>query len=175
MIREAAFGVFSACLLRFGNRDSLPVSPPPDRIRRSANSLIYMPGNDFQLIGYSVSDCGACVTLHVTFEYAGRPAQLLNIEFSGVAAYHFTHTGGAIITDVEEIPLAEMIGRNWDNIAQWSRQVGGYIHWHKDQDVYLSNLDDGGYRAWQLDSAVGFEGFIIAKTMEQRMPEPEKE
>jgi hypothetical protein len=42
--------------------------------------------------------------------------------------------------------------------------------WDDDPAKYRANLDNEGYHAWLIDSAVGFEGFVVAKKMTQ--PEP---
>jgi len=51
-----------------------------------------------------------------------------------------------------------------DQLAEWSR-MHGLLHWNDDRDQYAATLQQKGYRAWTIESAVGFEGFVIAKSV----------
>ena len=61
--------------------------------------------HDFHLREYHVSDFGKRITLHLVYDYEAKPREESHIEFCEVALYNFTHTGGAIITDVDEASL----------------------------------------------------------------------
>jgi hypothetical protein len=51
-----------------------------------------------------------------------------------------------------------------DQITEWSR-VSGVDLWRDTLDNYISALQEGGFRAWRIESAIGFYGFVIAKTI----------
>jgi hypothetical protein len=121
--------------------------------------------HDFHLAGYTVSDFGGTIVLDLVYDYPEQPRETSRIKFSDVAAYHFIHTGGAIILDIEELPLAELLQPIGDQLAEWWRLHGGYAHWSDDRAEYLATLQQHGYRAWTIGSAVGFQGFIIAKSV----------
>ena len=48
--------------------------------------------HDFHLREYRVSDFGKHITLDLVYDYAGKPKERSQIEFSDVALYNFTHT-----------------------------------------------------------------------------------
>jgi hypothetical protein len=121
--------------------------------------------HDFHLTGYLVADSGATVTLHLSYDYSGKPKEESFIQFSEVAAYHFIHTGGAIIAEIYEEPMEDLFLRIGSNLAVWWRCHGGYVHWDDNLDTYRAKLKAAGYHAWAIDSAIGFEGFIIAKAI----------
>ena len=123
--------------------------------------------HDFHLAGYTVSDFGGTIVLELVYDYPDQPRETSRIKFSDVAAYHFIHTGGAIILDIAEVPLPQLIHQLGDQLAEWWRIHGGYAHWSDDRTKYIETLEQSGYHAWTIDSAIGFEGFVIAKTAEQ--------
>lgn len=127
--------------------------------------------HDFRLKGYAVSDYGATITLFLVRDALPEiePGMESHIEFTEVEAYHFLHTGGAILTDILEVSLEQMIGEVSTKIAEWICQVGPPSwYWKGTAPKYLSALQDLGQRAWWLYSAAGFEGFVIAKNVEQK-------
>lgn len=124
--------------------------------------------HDFRLKGYSVSAAGTRVMLDLEYAYPNQPKEESLIEFADVAAYHFVHTGGAIITDIEEVPLADLLDEVGGQLAEWWRLHGGLRHWSDDRKAYLAALESDGYRSWEISSSVGFEGFVIAKRLNQK-------
>ncbi len=124
--------------------------------------------HDYHLSGYSVSDHGGTITLHLVYDYPGLPKDHSEIEFTAVAAYRFVHTGGAIITEIYEVPLPELIEAIYDELTESWRCHGGFRSWDDDRLKYLLALENDGCRGWRIESAVGFEGFIISKDARQK-------
>lgn len=120
--------------------------------------------HDFHLAGYTVTDFGGTIALDLVYDYPDQPRETSRIKFSDVAAYHFVHTGGAIITDIDEIPVPHLLEKVGDQLAEWNR-MHGLLHWDADREQYAATLKEKGYRAWTIESAVGFEGFVIAKSV----------
>jgi hypothetical protein len=112
-----------------------------------------------------VRDFGATIVLELVYDYPEQPREVSRIKFSDVAVYHFVHTGGAIILDIAELPLAELLQQIDDQLTESWRLHGGYAHWSDDRAKYLAALEQGGYHAWSIGSAVGFEGFVIARSV----------
>ena len=75
------------------------------------------------------------------------------------------HTGGTIIFDIEEIPVAKLLDDIWAEMTEWWRLHGGYVYWEDDKDRYRSALETKGYKGWSITSSIGFEGFVIAKSV----------
>jgi hypothetical protein len=80
--------------------------------------------HDYHLRGYSVSGFGSTVLLDLLYDCAGQPRKESTIRFVGVDLYHFTHTGGAIITDVAEVPVADHLDSIADDLATWNKWYG---------------------------------------------------
>lgn len=127
--------------------------------------MVVMRYHDFQIEGYIVSHFGRKIVLNLIYNYPGQEKVNSDIIFSEVAAYHFIHTGGAIMTDIEEVSLEHLLGSIGSELSEWWRLHGGYIHWKDNPSEYRSTLEAEGYRGWLLDSAIGFEGFVIAKSV----------
>ena len=122
-----------------------------------------MKFHDYSLEEYSVRIHGALISLHLL-----RDTESSEIEFSEVILYHFIHTGGAIITEIMEVPVGRMVDGKKDLISEWSRMHGGIQHWNGDHASFISKISSLGYRAWSVESAIGFEAFIIGKEIKQK-------
>jgi len=123
--------------------------------------------HDFHLASYTVSEFGSEILLDLVYDYPDKPRETSRIRFSDVAAYHFVHTGAALILDIAELPIAQLLQQIGDQLAEWWRLHGGYAHWSDDRAKYIAALEQEGYHAWTIDSAVGFEGFVIAKSVRE--------
>ena len=119
--------------------------------------------HDYHLSGYEVRKFGGEIVLHLDLADADQS----RIKFSDVAAYHFVHTGGSIIFDIEEIPIGSLLENVGDEMVRWSRQHGGYGWLTENRERYRSSLEADGYKAWSITSSVGFGGFVIAKSVAQ--------
>lgn len=119
-----------------------------------------MRHHDFHLEGYTVAKCGGEITFNLVWNDPNQPLGRSCIRFSDVAVYHFIHTGGAIITDILEVPLSGLFSKYGEQIANWWRTNGGFPDWRDEQ-----LLKQKGYSGWLIDSAIGFEGFVIARSI----------
>ena len=127
-----------------------------------------MQYHDYHLKAYTVSEYGRKITLHLSYDYPNQAKRESYIEFSDVSAYHFVHTGGSIITGIEEVSVGNLLESHGHSLSGWWRLHGGYIYWNDDLMVYRSALEEKGYRGWIIDSAVGFAGFVMALNAEQK-------
>jgi hypothetical protein len=50
-------------------------------------------------------------------------------------------------------------------MEEWDRQHS-ISHWHDDRAKYQATLESESLKAWEIASAVGFAGVVIAKTIE---------
>ncbi len=125
-----------------------------------------MKFHDYHLKGYEVNDYGSAITLHLSFDYEGENRDESHITFNEVVAYHFIHTGGAIITDIEEVSLDVLLKETITDLSKWSKMHGGIALWDDDASIYQSNLEREGYKSWLITSAIGFEGFVIGRKVE---------
>ncbi len=120
--------------------------------------------HDFHLKGYTVSDFGATIVLHLIWNYPGQTKAESHIQFSGVECYHFVHTHGAIITEIEEETLSVFV-RTEEAFLSSSAKEHGLRLWRTDAADYLCRLEGEGFRAWRIESAIGFTGFVVGRTI----------
>lgn len=125
--------------------------------------------HDFHLREYRVADFGRRITLDLVFDYAGKPREESRIEFSAVALYNFTHTGAAIITDIEEASLGDLLGEVGATLTIWNKQQG-ISGWRDSLENYRVSLESAGLKAWRIASAIGFYGFVVAGSVRQVTP-----
>jgi hypothetical protein len=109
-----------------------------------------------------VSEFGSTVALDLLYDYAGQPRKESTVRFAGVALYHFTHTGGAIITDITEVLVADHLDSIADDLATWNKWYG-VNGWRDTLENYKAYAASERLRAWTIDSAIGLSGFVIAK------------
>src|SRR5690348_1324469 len=95
--------------------------------------------HDFHLSGYSVYKFGDEIVLHLIYDYPLKPPEESHIRFNNVVFYHFVHTGSAIILDVVEVSLSEILDRFWNQMSEWHRQHG-ISRWRDDRTKYQAAL-----------------------------------
>ncbi|MDG9926340.1 MULTISPECIES: hypothetical protein [unclassified Pseudomonas] len=121
--------------------------------------------HDYHLKKYEVSDRGETIAFHLVYGYPEEETDDSYIKFSNVALYNFSHTMGAIITDIEEIEISELMQEYGNEITEWNR-MHGVRFWKDNLQNYSRWLQSEGYKAWRIVSAIGFYGFVIAKTVD---------
>ncbi|HEY0683860.1 MAG TPA: hypothetical protein VGD45_16125 [Steroidobacter sp.] len=102
--------------------------------------------------------------LDLVYEHPGIEKQESKIEFSDVACYHFKHTMSAIITDIEEVDPAAVVTEKAAMLSTFAREHG-LAHWRGDAVQYAKELNTLSMRAWRLESAIGFSGFVVARNV----------
>ena len=121
-----------------------------------------MKFHDYHLESYRVSERGEKIEFNLVYGYAGEVTDISQITFFGVALYHFINSHGTIITDIEEIPLEAHVLSIATEISEW-RRMYGVKYWESDLNGYINKLNSMGLKVWEITSAIGFYGFIIAK------------
>lgn len=124
-----------------------------------------MKFHDFHLKGYSVLESGRRIVLDLMYDYPNQEMEKSRIEFSGVVCYHFSHTTGAIITDIEEVRVEELVKEEAALLESFAH-AHGLTHWEKNLEQYANSLVKAQMRAWRIGSAIGFSGFVIGAGVE---------
>ena len=124
-----------------------------------------MKYHDFHLRGYSVEQSGGRIVLDLVFDYPGREKEESRIEFLGVVCYSFDHSTGAIITDIEEVEIEALAREEEPKLSFFARQYG-LTHWKTDLSDYIATLQREQLRGWRIGSAIGFSGFVIARSVQ---------
>ena len=120
--------------------------------------------HDYHLSRYEVSDFGETVTFHLVFDYPERERDESTIRFFGVALHHFVHVSNAIILDIEELSIPDLLNEWGSEIAEWHRRHGVRL-WQDNLQNYSLRLQTEGFKAWRIESLIGFYGFVIAKSV----------
>jgi hypothetical protein len=120
--------------------------------------------HDYHLIGYEVRDRGETIVFDLLFDYPEHEKLHSKIKFHNVVVYNFIHTNQAIILDIEELPVDDLLEEVGDSMAEWSR-LQGVLGWSGDLQHYKQYLDSNAYKAWRIESAIGFYGFVVAKAV----------
>ena len=118
--------------------------------------------HDYHLSKYEVSDRGETITLHLVYGYPGEETAQSCIRFSDVALYNFVHTANAIIVDIDELPVADLLQEIETEVGEW-RRMYSVRFWEDGFQEYVALLQERAYKAWRIESAIGFYGFVIAK------------
>ncbi len=121
--------------------------------------------HDYHLDKYEVSNRGEAITLYLVYGYPGEETDESVITFKEVALYNFTHTTGAIITDIYEQPINEFVDKWGKEIKEWNRMFG-VRHFRNSLEDYAESLKSERYKVWCIESATGFYGFVIGKEVE---------
>ncbi|MEH6543010.1 MAG: hypothetical protein V7721_03620 [Porticoccaceae bacterium] len=121
-----------------------------------------MKYHDYHLDKYEVTDRGKTISFHLVYGYEGEETDVSNITFSEVALYNFIHTDNAIITDIYEIEPTKLIEEISSEVTEWNRMYRVNL-WEENPEAYGIKLESLGFKAWCIESAIGFYGFIIAK------------
>lgn len=121
-----------------------------------------MKVHDYHLDKYEVSDRGSLISLHLVYGHAGEETDKSIVTFSGVELYHFTNTQAAIISDIEEVPIRDLLPSFSSELEYWNKWYG-IKNMDSDIDTYLKTLESLELKAWEITSAIGFYGFIVGR------------
>lgn len=124
--------------------------------------------HDFHLDGYTVRDSGATIELHLGFERGTPREEESHIVFSEVSCYHFTHIDRAIIVEINEVPIREVVKKEEAFLSTAAYELG-LRHWRTGAEDFATQLEKEGLSAWTIDSAIGFAGFVIARSVTQKV------
>lgn len=121
-----------------------------------------MKYHDYHLESYEAFDRGESITFNLVYGYPGEETDTSIIKFTGVALYHIINTTGAIITDIEEVSIDALLSEASSEVIEWNRMYR-VKHWKSDLASYVMYLENHAFKAWEITSAIGFYGFVIAK------------
>ncbi len=126
-----------------------------------------MQYHDYRLRSYSVNDFGSTITLDLIFDYPGSRVRISNIRFNEVILYNFIHLGGTIITDICTTSLKEALTENDIDLVKASKRLGGLkLHEKEDESSLISKIEKKNYSTWSIESAIGFCGFIVCRSID---------
>jgi hypothetical protein len=101
-------------------------------------------------------------------DYPGQERDESCISFTGVALYHFIHASAAIILDIEEIPVPNLLKEWGSEIAEWNRMHDVRL-WKDNLQDYSLRLQSDGYEAWRMSPQLAFMALSLQRRW-QKMP-----
>jgi hypothetical protein len=125
-----------------------------------------MRTHDYHLRGYEVLDSGSTIVLDLVYDYPGRPKHESRVRFNGVELYHFIHPTGAILFGIEAVPLDDIVDEHRVFIEA-AAAMEGVRGWRDTMENYRSYIEKAGAAVWEITSSIGFDGFVIARSVEQ--------
>ena len=120
--------------------------------------------HDNTLIAYAVHGKNRTITLQTEYPHTD-PAELTDVIFEDVLAYHFQHDlMGNIIFDIEEVDLASCLHDN-QALFEAGQQWGWPLGWEPQKESMECYARRMGLRAFELSASYGMTGWVLAKTM----------
>jgi hypothetical protein len=124
--------------------------------------------HDHTLLEYRVSLDHGSVVLRTrrpsTTESVSRDEQ--SLVFEGCEAHHFNHSSpGSILGHIVEHPLPAFLARVQAELDEGSRKSGWPNWWQSSVPGALNYLGTRSIRAFELTSAYGFSGWVLARSV----------
>jgi hypothetical protein len=125
-----------------------------------------MRAHDNHIVGYEVDGRGRRIILHTENTYVPEPHPRLDVVFAGVELFQFRYADlVSILTEITEIPLREALERTTDEFAAGHHLCGWPAGWSLEparKEARLRELAAAGARFFEIGSAIGFEGWVVA-------------
>ncbi len=148
--------------------------------RTQKRGPVAAPFGDYLLVGYEV-DCERA-SIRLVARARTTPPRDTELLFADVAAYQFESDAfGTVLGDVIEQPVSVLVERLAERFrAGWTAD-GWPRFWgaHPSADDAAAHLAHEGVRAFELTSAIGMHGWVLARSFDTRgssppMPTPEE-
>ncbi len=119
--------------------------------------------HDNQVLGYSVSAESRTIVVHTEFRDGGEPPfERTDVRFDGVLGYYFQDNLSGILFGIEQVEFAQVVKDHADLF-----QIGA-PYWWPFQTCDGDPVDfvrSAGAIAFQIHSSIGFNGFVVCKSM----------
>jgi hypothetical protein len=122
--------------------------------------------HDSEVVAYSVDSRTDTLVLILT-PGTGSARQDFRLVFRGVLAHQFMYPQlPAIVLDLEEVPAAKILGKEWANISEGARQCGWPGPWATSLEAAMAHCETLGLKGYELDQSYGMSGWLLAKSVE---------
>lgn len=122
--------------------------------------------HDNHLMAYAVNGRERSITFQTEYPHT-EPAELTDVVFEDVLAYHFQHDlFGNIIFDIEEVSLAQFVefhGAQCEAGCKWGWPWG----WDIRKERLLTYVERMGVKAYELSSSYGMTGWVLCAKMKK--------
>lgn len=126
------------------------------------------PGvHDSEVVAYSVDSRTEELTLMLA-PGTGSATSEFRLVFRGVLAHQFAHPQlPSIVLDLAEVPVADLIKREWANLAEGYRECGWPGPWAESFESAIAHCGSTAVRAYELEQSYGMSGWILARSVER--------
>ena len=126
------------------------------------------PGvHDSEVVAYSVDSRTEELVL-VLAPGTGSASSEFRLLFQGVLAHQLAYPQlPSIVLDLVEVPAADLIGREWANLAEGYRQCGWPGPWAASLESAVNHCASTGVKAYELEQSYGMSGWILARSVER--------
>ena len=126
------------------------------------------PGvHDSEVVAYSVDSRTEELVLALA-PGTGSASSEFRLLFHGVLAHQFACPQlPSIVLDLTEVPVEDLIGREWANLAEGYRQCGWPGPWAASLEGAVAHCQYTGVRAYELEQSYGMSGWVLARSVER--------
>ncbi len=126
--------------------------------------------HDNFVLGYEVDAERRSIIVHTEHRYGEEPFERTDVHFDDVLGYLFLDSLGGILFDIVEASIDSIVEAHAANF-EWGTRYGWPWIPSGDMDpaTFVASHDATTFR---VESSIGFEGFVVAKSMRLEPVEP---
>jgi len=117
--------------------------------------------HDNDVLGYEVDVRTKTLVLRTEKSYVD-PIERTDVVFTDVLGYQLCDSLGGILCSIREIDIEKLLTNEAELFAKWMGCAYPFQYCDGDPATYVRAA---GAHAWDIDSAIGFYGFVVARTM----------
>jgi hypothetical protein len=129
-----------------------------------------MHAHDNHLIGYAVDGRNRRIVLHTEDVHGTNPPHRLDVVFENVQLYQFPCANlVSIVLEILEQPLRQALEKRKSELDEAFRRCGWPECWDSEpsrQEACMRELEARGLRFFEIESSIGFEGWVVAERFE---------
>jgi len=121
--------------------------------------------HDNFLLSYTVDAGEKRITLHTAY-YDREPHEFTDVLFTGVLAYHFEGDDlRTVLFDIEQTSF-QHIYKNHQDLFEHRKNYGWPLSSYNTVEELMQTLTDLNIQAFEISSACGLDGFVLAQEMQ---------
>lgn len=118
--------------------------------------------HDNHVLGYTVDVAARTIVIRTEYRDGPGPREFTDVHFDGVLGYSIRDSLGGILSDIYPIDIQTFLARHADQLREGAPY--GWPFQGTSRDL-LSWLQGHGAVAFEINSAIGFDGFVVCKAM----------
>ena len=90
------------------------------------------------------------------------------ITFSDVAGYNFKDAMGSVIFGLEKKQIKAFLDEYASEFSASYKSFGFPAFWRENMQSTMDELN--GYKVWMIDSSIGFDAWVVARSLSEADP-----